>query len=136
MFNLCDGLLSEPQARSLPELSHSPFFERKWPSVYAALADGKIDIEALRALCVRSVLADLPPEAPVWIAVDGTEVERLEAQTSEDRGVIHVSNLPLADKPISIGWSFSVVGLLPAVSASTLAVARMARKPSDQSPPL
>ena len=35
LFNLCDGLLSEPQARSLPELSHSPFFERKWPSVYA-----------------------------------------------------------------------------------------------------
>lgn len=51
LFNLCDGLLSEPQARSLPELSHAPFFERKWPSVYAALADGKIDIEALRALC-------------------------------------------------------------------------------------
>ena len=123
LFNLCDGLLSEPQARSLPELSHSPFFERKWPSVYAALADGKIDIEALRALCVRSVLADLPPEAPVWIAVDGTEVERLEAQTSEDRGVIHVSNLPLADKPISIGWSFSVVGLLP-------------EKPSSWTPPL
>lgn len=113
LFNLCDGLLSEPQARSLPELSHSPFFERQWPSVYAALADGMIDIEALRTLCVQSVLADLPAEAPVWIAVDGTAVERLEAQTSEDRGVIHVSNLPLCDKPVSIGWSFSVVGLLP-----------------------
>lgn len=123
LFNLCDGLLSEPQARSLPELSLSPWFERKWPSVYAALADGKIDIEQLRALCVRSVLADLPPEEPVWIAVDGTGVERLEALTSEDRGVIHLSNLPLCDKPISIGWSFSVVGLLP-------------DKPSSWTPPL
>lgn len=73
--------------------------------------------------CVHRVLADLPPEAPVWIAVDGTEVQRLEAQTSEDRGVIHVSNLPLVDKPISIGWSFSVVGLLP-------------EKPSSWTPPL
>ncbi len=123
LFSLCDGLLSEPQARSLPELSHSPFFERKWPSVYAALADGKIAIEQLRALCVRSVLAELPPDAPIWIAVDGTEVERLEAQTSEDRGAIHLSNLPLCDKPISIGWSFSLVGLLPA-------------KPSSWTPPL
>ncbi len=56
LFSLCDGLLSEPQARSLPELSHSPFFERKWPSVYAALADGKIDIEALRrVVCVHYI---------------------------------------------------------------------------------
>lgn len=71
LFSLCDGLLSETQARSLPELSLSPYFGRKWPSVYAALADGEIDIEALRALCVRSVLAKLPEEALVWIASGG-----------------------------------------------------------------
>src|ERR1700730_13453071 len=88
LWNVCDGLLSEPLARSLPELSHSPFFERQWPSVYAALADGKIDLDELRALCVRSVLADLPPDACIWIAVDATPVERPEAQTSEDRGYI------------------------------------------------
>jgi DDE superfamily endonuclease len=113
LFALCDGLLSETQACSLPELSLSPSFERKWSSVYAALAEGKIALEELQALCVRSVLADLPADAPVWIAVDATPVERPEAETSEDRGYIHVANLPLADKPISIGWSFSLVGLLP-----------------------
>jgi hypothetical protein len=113
LCNLCDGLLTETAARTLPELSHSPFFERQWPSVYAALADGKMDLDQLRALCVHSVLADLPADALVWIAVDATPVERPEAQTSEDRGYIHVANLPLADKPVSIGWSFSVVGLLP-----------------------
>lgn len=118
LFNLCDGLLSESQARSLPELSHSPFFDRHWPSIYAALADGKIDIERLRALCVRSVLAELPADVPVWIAVDGTPIARPEAETSEDRGYIHVSNLPLADKPISIGWMFSVVALLPEQASS------------------
>ena len=64
LFSLCDGLLSEPQARSLPELAHSPFFERQWPSVYAALADGKINLDELRALCVGQVLADLPADAP------------------------------------------------------------------------
>src|SRR6266699_320271 len=109
LFSLCDGLLSETHARSLPELSLSPYFGRKWPSVYAALADGKINIEQLRALCVRWVLADLPANAPIWIAVDSSSVERPEAATSEDRGDVHVSNLPLADKPVSIGWSFSVV---------------------------
>jgi DDE superfamily endonuclease len=113
LFKLCDGLLSESQARSLPELSHSPWFDHQWSSVYAALADGQLNQEALRTLCVRSVLAELPAEAPIWIAVDSTSVERPEAETSEDRGYVHVANLPLADKPISIGWSFSVVGLLP-----------------------
>jgi hypothetical protein len=113
VFNLCDGLLSESQARSLPEISHSPFCDHHWSSVSAALADGKLNQEALRALCVRSVLAELPAEAPIWMAVDSTSVERPEAETSEDRGYVHVANLPLADKPISIGWSFSVVGLLP-----------------------
>jgi len=132
LFNLCDGLLSEPQARSLPELSHSPFFERQWSSVYAALADGQINIEELRALCVRSLLADLPPDAPVWIAVDATSVERREANTSEDRGVIHVSNLPLADKPISIGWSFSVVGLLPDTPSSWTPLLEIQRISSEE----
>ena len=45
-------------------------------------------------------------------------MERPETETSEDRGYIHVSNLPLADKPISIGWMFSVVGLLPEQASS------------------
>jgi DDE superfamily endonuclease len=33
LFNLCDALVSEPQARSLPGLSLSVFFQRRWPSV-------------------------------------------------------------------------------------------------------
>src|SRR5260370_19579197 len=108
----------EGQARSLPEISPSPFFDRHWPSIYAALADGKIKVSELVALVVRNVLADLREDEPVWMAVDGTQVERPEAETSEDRGYFHVSNLPLADKPISIGWMFSVVGLLPEQASS------------------
>src|SRR5438128_7948716 len=90
LFSVCDGLLSEPAARSLPELAHSPFFERQWPSVYAALADGKMNLDEVRARCVRQALADVPADAVVWIAVDGTPVERPEAHSSEGRGYIHV----------------------------------------------
>lgn len=132
LFSLCDGLLSEAQARSLPELSHSPFFAHQWSSVYAALADGKLDQEGLRFLCVRSVLAELPAEGAIWIAVDSTPVERPEAETSEDRGYVHVSNLPLADKPISIGWSFSVVGLLPEQASSWTPMLDVQRISSEQ----
>ena len=132
LFRLCDSLLSESQARSLPELSHSPFFERQWPSVYAALADGKINVEQLQVLCVRSLLEEMPAEALVWLAVDATPEERPEAQTSEDRGYIHVSNLPLADKPISIGWMFSVVGLLPEQASSWVPPLDIQRISSEQ----
>ena len=132
LFSVCDGLLSEPQARSLPELAHSPFFERQWPSVYAALADGKMNLDELRALCVRSVLEEMPADALVWIAVDATPQERPEAQTSEDRGSIHVSNLPLADKPISIGWMFSVVGLLLEQASSWVPPLDLQRKSLEQ----
>lgn len=118
LFGLCDGLLSEAQARSLPEISLSPCFDHTWSSVSAALADGKRDVAGLRELCVRSVLAEQPEGAPVWIAVDATSVARLEAQTSEDRGAIHLSNVPLCDKPISLGWSFSLGGVLPEQASS------------------
>jgi len=115
----------------LPELSQSPFFGRKWPSVSAALADGKSDLDQLQALCVRRVLSELPTEEGVWLAVDATPAECPDAQTSKDRGSIHVSNLPLADKPISIGWMCSVVGLLPEQASSwtpALSVQRISRE--------
>src|SRR6478609_3266209 len=43
LFNLADALLRETQAHSVIELSLSPFFETKWPSLYAALPLGKLN---------------------------------------------------------------------------------------------
>jgi hypothetical protein len=37
LFNTVDALITESQAKSFVELSLSPFFERKWPSLYEAL---------------------------------------------------------------------------------------------------
>ncbi len=65
LFNLSDALLSESQARSLPELSLSVFFERRWPSVYEALQDGRINVERLRAVFVQALLADKPTNEPI-----------------------------------------------------------------------
>jgi hypothetical protein len=59
LFNLSDALLSESQARSLPELSLSAFFERRWPSVYEALQDGRIDTKRLREVIVQALLVEL-----------------------------------------------------------------------------
>lgn len=113
LFNLMDALLEDSQAKSLAEWSLSPSFERKWPSVYEALEDGSIDIEKLRGVWVKALLAEKGEDELIWMAVDSSVVEQPDAHTSQDRGIIHLSNLPLVDKPIGVGWTISSVVLLP-----------------------
>src|SRR2546430_15644812 len=85
LFNLGDALLSESQARSLPELSLSVFFERRWPSVYEALQDGRINVERLREVFVQALLEDKPIDEPIWLGLDSSSMERLEARSEERR---------------------------------------------------
>lgn len=116
LFNLCDALLSEPQAQSLPELSLSPFFEREWSSLYQALDEGRIDGAGLQRLWIEALMAQRGQrdrQEPIWISVDSTSIPRPEAETSPDRGIIYVPNMPRASKPISVGWQVSSVMLLP-----------------------
>jgi hypothetical protein len=134
LFNLADALLSESQARSLAELSLSPCFERKWASVYEALEDGKIDVTKLREAGVKALLADKGEQEAISIAVDTSGIERKDAQTSEDRGIIHVSNLPRADKPITVGWTVSSVVLLPEQPCSWAPILDQARVPTSSTP--
>ena len=69
LFNLVDALSSEAAARSFPELSFSPFFERSWASLYEALEDGQIDAQRLRQLFVD--FAPLPAAGEiVFLGVD------------------------------------------------------------------
>ena len=74
LFNVSDALLSESQARSLPELSLSVFFERRWPSVYEALQDGRINVERLRAVFVQALLEDKPNQ--IHLLVDAKQLHR------------------------------------------------------------
>src|SRR5204863_9673908 len=59
LFEVADALLTAPQPRSFVELSQAPGRQRRWPSCYAALADGRVDRAALRRLFARH----LPPRA-------------------------------------------------------------------------
>jgi DDE superfamily endonuclease len=134
LFNLTDAVLSEGQARSLAELSLSPSFERKWPSVYEALEDGCIDIEKLRVVWVKALLGEKGEDELIWMAIDSSVIERPDAQTSPDRGIIHLSNLPLVDKPIGVGWTFSTVVLLPEEPCSWAPILDQQRIPTEQTP--
>src|SRR5438034_6063046 len=84
LFNTVDALISETQAKSFPELSLSPFFERKWASLYEAFEDGRIDKKSLRETFVKY----LPLESigdRLLLGIDATPIERPFSRTSADR---------------------------------------------------
>jgi len=112
LFNTADALLTETQAQSFPELSLSPFFERQWPSLYEAFEDGHIDQERLRGVFASH--APQPKDGErMWLGIDATRIERPEAHTSKDRTVVYKPNLPRNTKPITYGWQFSTLEVLP-----------------------
>ena len=97
LFNLVDALLTEDRARSLPELSLSPFYERKWPSLYASLKDGVIDQDRLRSVFVTHMPQPID-ESNLWLAIDASGIARPKSVTSQDRSAQHVHNLPKCEK--------------------------------------
>ena len=119
LFNTIDGLMTETDAKSFPEISQSPWFERNWASLYEAFQDGRIDEKRL-----QEVLACYLPQpeagAWLWIGIDASTIARPTAVTSADRTAQHVHNLPECKKPVTVGWQFStVVALTEPVSSWT-----------------
>src|SRR5947207_8730715 len=113
LFNTIDALSSETAAQSFPELSLSPLFQRRWPSLYEAFEDGQIDGEKLRQVFVQ--FAPLPGTGEyVFVGVDTSNLSRREAATSADRTLVPLANLPEGDHAVCPGWVFSHVVLLPA----------------------
>jgi hypothetical protein len=160
LMNVCDALLTETQARSFIELSLSPFFTRRWPSLYEALDDGVIDRQTLQRQCVAIALWLLAERAgrqsgpaagadetrPVLV-VDASAIPRPEARTARDRSYVHVPSPPAAApaSPIAVpAWQFSTVAFLPSSQnppssvglhpSSWTMILDNRRVPSDQTP--
>jgi hypothetical protein len=84
LFNTVDALLTETQAHSFPELSLSPWFERRWCSPYEAFEDGRIVQERLRRVFAKYLLGPVDGER-VWLGIDASSIERPESKTSPNR---------------------------------------------------
>ena len=116
-MNLADALVSETPARSLAELTLSPFFERRWPSLYEALQDADIDRTGLQEVFSRH--APLPAEGErLVLGGDASSILRPQSRTARDRTYVHASNLPEGTKPIRPGWQYSELAVLPAEQSS------------------
>jgi hypothetical protein len=112
LFNTVDALMTETQAQSFPELTQSLWFERKWPSLYEAFEDGRIDAQYLREVFAR-YLPKLDAGKWQWVGIDASKIARPDAVTSADRTAQYVHNLPECKKPITFGWNYSTVVALP-----------------------
>ncbi|MBO0780316.1 MAG: transposase [Ktedonobacteraceae bacterium] len=117
LFNTIDALLTEDRARSFPELSLSPYFERRWPSLYEAFEDGRIDEAQLKRVLVTYLPRPVAGQF-LWTGVDTTGIARPKAVTSKDRSAQRVHNLPKCDKPVTYGWQFSTLVALPQTPSS------------------
>src|SRR5205814_3458222 len=94
--------------------------------------DGRINVERLREVFVQALLEDKPADEPVWIGLDSSSMERLEAETSRDRGMIYMANLPHASSPVSVGWQFSTLMLLPEQPSSWVGILEQRRVGTGQ----
>jgi hypothetical protein len=102
LFDLTDALLTADAVPSPVHLSLAPAHRRGWGSLYAALADGRLDLPALRALVARHPLAG---GQPVY-AVDGSVWVRDDAETSPQRGYSYHPSRHSAGPPIVAGWAY------------------------------
>src|SRR2546429_6759462 len=121
LFDTIDALISEPQAKSFAELSLSPFFQRKWPSLYEAFEDGLIDEKRLQEVFVKYLPAPALLKRLV-LGIDATPIPRPDSVTSPDRTALSMHNIPHA-KPkkstaITFGWKYSTVVVLPETPSS------------------
>ncbi len=82
LFELGDALLASDALTSLPHLSLHAAYRRGWGSLYDALAEGRLDVDVLRATLAQDLVTD---DQPVY-AVDLSVWPRCDAEASPERG--------------------------------------------------
>jgi len=125
LMELLDALSSTPHARSVAELSLSPFFRRGYGSAYDALAHlfqasepetAEEERRAWEQMVLRLKVRYLPSpqQRKFWLlGTDAVSIARLFAHTLEDRGYVYQPNVPRGNKPITIGHQYSAQVMYP-----------------------
>lgn len=133
LMNLGDALLTDTQARSLAELALSPHFARQWHSVYQGVQRATLNRTALQ----RVFAAFAPAPAPgtrLVLGLDASPMARPCSDTGADRMKVHQANLPKGCTPVTVGWQFSSLVVLPDVASSWTYVLDTQRIPTAQTP--
>jgi len=125
LMELVDALSSTPDARSVAELSLSPFFRREYPSVYDAIAclfrpsepekadEERREWEQKWMRLIASYLLE-PQERKFWLfGIDVVPIPRPFAPTLPDRTFVYQPNTISGNKPVTIGHQYSHLVFFP-----------------------
>lgn len=125
LFNLLDSLSGRQNAQSPVELTLEAPFERRYSSLFDALANffvasepGKAEAERLSNAVARLKIWQAALPRPVkrlfWLlGIDATPGLRPYADKLAERGVVYQPNPAPGNKPIGVGHAYSVLALLP-----------------------
>ncbi|MFO3796523.1 MAG: transposase, partial [Anaerolineales bacterium] len=105
LFDLLDALLTGGTVSSFAYLSQKAHFRRRWPSLYAAVEDGKVDIQALRDLLVRQV----PQEGICIFPLDSSSWPRPRGQVLEDLQYVYQASSDVNGGTVTIGYPYSLL---------------------------
>jgi hypothetical protein len=105
MFNLLDALICEGRVSSFARLSQSEQFQRKWPSLYAAVEDGEIDSRWLRTFLARQV----PRRGICIFPLDGSPWPRPRSRVLEDRQYVYQASSDVNGGTVTVGYPYSLL---------------------------
>jgi hypothetical protein len=129
-FELTDAILLTRNAYSLADLSLSPVFRRKWPSIYESLQDSRPQRQKLMQLYIKQV----PTQERLLLVGDHTAWSRPDAVTLQERTIEHSSLTVAGNKPITIGHGYSTIAWIPENSGSWALPLRHERITSWENP--
>lgn len=128
LFNVLDALLSTGSVSSFAMLSQSERFERKWPSLYAAVADGQVNQEWLRRF-----LTDQTPRQGICIfPLDGSSWARPRSRTLDDLQYVYQASSDVNGGTVTIGYPYSLLEWCAEAHSSWSLPLDVRRIPSEQ----
>ncbi len=132
-----DAVLVTRNVYSFAELSLSPLFRRKWPSLYEAIssrsASRRDDCRPNRHKLMKLYLREIPTNQRPIIAGDHTPLPRPEAPTLKDRTYQHGAKV-ISGNPITLGHGYSTLAWIPEEKGSWALPLRHERITSFETP--
>lgn len=103
VFELLDALVSEGPVSSYAMLSLSGQFRRKWPSVYAAIEDSKLDSSWLR----KYLMAQVTQQGICIFPLDGSAWPRPRSRVLEDLQNVYQASSDVNGGTVTVGYPYS-----------------------------
>jgi hypothetical protein len=105
LFNLLDALITEGTVSSFARLSQSSQFQRKWPSLYAAVEDGDLDRQWMRSYLARQA----PQQGICVFPIDGSPWPRPRSRVLDDRQFVYQASSDVNGGTVTIGYPYSLL---------------------------